>query len=551
MFHVILVFTTVFLLSGSSFAKNSRGGRTPKAIFVISYDQMRGDYPEQFAQLWGEKGFKRIMKEGGYSPLCYFNHVSNVTCPGHAVLMTGSYPSQTGIVSNDFFDSKSGCMCYCTEDKSSPVTTNASVGRSPKLLSQTTLGDELRLKSPKSKALSFALKDRAAILMAGKSKQQSVYWFDWSAQRFTTSSYYHKSKWIDKLNATIPLSAYAGKTWNPSIPQSLAKEDSIPVEGNFPGGDFMFPHELGHPGEKHYAEAVMTSPYSISYLFDAVKYAMNQEHIGKDRFTDIVTIGVSTTDLIGHLFGPDSREIQELYIHADSILGTFIDHLDATMGRDNYIMVITSDHGVAPIPEFITKFGKVPVDAGRIQEKTFLQEVETEMKKRIYLNKEGSWIKHFEPPTLFINDELVESSGIEKAKIIDTMCAVLQSINGIAHAVPTSKIQQGIIPPGWDKELLEMFRNDIHPDRTGEVMFMVKPYWLFGPKPANHGTAYDYDRYVPLMFLGGSIQAAQIIGKTDPADIMPTLASILNINVKDRHGKKLDLVMPAAKKAKK
>ena len=221
------------------------------------------------------------------------------------------------------------------------------------------------------------------------------------------------------------------------------------------------------------------------------------------------------------------------------------------MGRDNYIMVITSDHGVAPIPEFITKFGKVPVDAGRIQEKTFLQEVETEMKKRINLNKEGSWIKHFEPPTLFINDELVESSGIEKDKIIDTMCAVLQSINGIAHAVPTSKIQQGIIPPGWDKELLEMFRNDIHPERTGEVMLMVKPYWLFGPKPANHGTAYDYDRHVPLMFLGGGIQAAQIIGKTDPADIMPTLASILNINAKDRHGKKLDLVMPAAKKANK
>jgi len=515
--------------------------KAPKAIVVISFDQMRGDYPERFSRLWGEKGFKKIMNNGLYSPLCYFNHVSNVTCPGHAVLLTGSYPSQTGIVSNDFFDSPSGCTCYCTEDKSSPVKSNTAIGRSPKLLSQTTLGDELQLLSPKSKGISLALKDRAAILMAGKSKSNSVCWFDWKSKSFTTSSFYQQPRWLKKVNATFPYSAYAGKKWTTSIHDSLAYQDSISVEGNFPGGDKLFPHDLGYPHQEHYAEALMSSPYSISYLFDAVKYAMQQEKIGKDSFTDIVSIGVSTTDLIGHLFGPDSREVQELYVHADSILGTFIDHLDNTIGRNNYIMVITSDHGVAPIPEYITTFGKVPVDAGRIQEKPFLQKVESEMKKRIGMQKEGSWITYFEPPSLFLNDTMVRNSGYQLSAVIDTVCSILSSIQGIAYAVPTAMIQQGRLPAGWNKELLTMFQNDIHPDRTGEVMFMVKPYWLFGPKPANHGTAYEYDRYVPLMFFGGGIEPGQIMGTTDPADIMPTLASILNISISNRHGKKLEL----------
>jgi len=516
--------------------------KPPKAIIVISYDQMRGDYPESFSRFWGSKGFNRIANEGSTSPLCHFNHISNMTCPGHAVLLTGAYPSLTGIVSNDFFDSPSGCMCYCTEDKNSPVHGNSSIGRSPKLLNQTTLGDEVRSKFPKSKGLSIAIKDRAAILMAGKNTANRVIWFDWKSRKFTTSSYYKNTSWIEQLNNALPFTAFAGRTWNAIISDSLAKEDSIPVEGNFPGGDYMFPHDLGKPEQDHYTEALMSSPFGISYLFDAVKYAMKKESIGMDNQPDIVSIGVSTTDLTGHLFGPDSREIQELYVHADSILGAFIDHLDATIGRKNYVMVISSDHGVGPIPEYITKFGKVPVDAGRIQEKEFLERLESEMNKRFGFQDHGRWIKQFEPPTLFINDTMVKKSGYEKSMIIDTLCAIMSSINGMAHAVPTAMIQQGRIPPGWDKELLEMYRNDVHPDRTGEIMLMVKPYWVFGPKPATHGTPYDYDRYVPLMFFGGNVPAGQISGKTDPADIMPTLASMLNIRVQQRHGKDLELI---------
>ena len=315
----------------------------------------------------------------------------------------------------------------------------------------------------------------------------------------------------------------------------------------------MFPHEIGLPGQEHYTEAMLTSPFGISYLFDAAKYAIKQDEIGKDEHPDIVSIGVSTTDFLGHTFGPDSREIQELYVHADSILGNFIDHLDQTIGKQNYIIVIASDHGVAPIPEYITRFGKVPVDAGRIYEKPLLDSLEREMNRRCGTFYNRKWIKVFEPPTIFLNDTTIYNSGFETAMVADTLCMILSKYEGIASAVPTALIQRGQIPPGWTKELLEMYRNDIHPDRTGEVMFMVKPYWLFGSKPANHGTPYDYDRHVPLMFFGGGIAPVQIEGKTDPADIVPTLAQILQIDIQHRHGRKLDLMKtePVKSKSKK
>ena len=531
-------------------AQSKSNPKLPKAVIVISYDQMRGDYPENFSRFWGNKGFNRIIKEGAYSPLCHFNHVSNMTCPGHAVLLTGSYPSLTGIVSNDFFDSPSGCVCYCTEDKKHPVKGNPSIGRSPELLKQLTLGDVLQKKHLKSKGLAIGLKDRSAILMAGRNPQNTVLWFDWKTQNFTTSSYYTQPNWLDDLNKSLPYTAYAGKVWRTIIPDSISYEDSINVEGNFPGGNVTFPHEIGVPGQQHYTEAMLTSPFGISYLFESAKFAMKNNEIGKDEITDIVSIGVSTTDYLGHTFGPNSREIQELYVHADSILGDFLDHLDRTIGKQHYIVVIASDHGVAPIPEYITRFGKVPVDAGRIYEKPLLDSIEKEMNRRCGNFQNRKWIKVFEPPSIFLNDTTIYNSGYETAMIADTMCMLLSKFEGIESAVPTSMIQQGRIPQGWTKELLEMYRNDIHPDRTGEIMFMVKPYWLFGSKPANHGTPYDYDTHVPLMFFGGGISPMQILGKTDPADIVPTLAHILQVKIQHRHGKDLELIKAEPVKTK-
>ena len=513
-----------------------------KLVVVISYDQMRGDYIERFNNILGDRGFKRLMKDGAHSPLCYYNHISNMTCPGHATLLTGCYPSKTGIVSNDFFDSPSACMCYCVEDKKSPSVGNEKLGRSPALIKTPSLSDYLAKSYPKSKTVSLALKDRAAILMSGFNTKNSVLWFDWKINAFTTSTYYKKPEWLQALNTAFPYDAYQQKTWNTIIPDSLGYEDSVRYEGKFPGGDNTFPHELGNKEQKSYAEALLTSPYGIEFLFNASKFAIEHAGLGQDNQPDMLTIGVSTTDFLGHTFGPDSRELQELYVHADNVLADFLTYLDNTIGKQSYTIVITSDHGVGPIPEYVQSFGKVPVDAGRINESECIKSLEQSLSAMFGADPNTSWISIFEPPSLFLNDSVIQQQGLKKSHVIDALCTVMQQQQGIALAVPTSSIQQGRLIGGWTKEMLEMYRNAIYPERTGDIMFMTKPYWVWGPKPATHGTPYDYDTYVPLMFYGAGIPVnATIKGKTEPVDIAPTLANILDISMKNIHGKILDI----------
>jgi hypothetical protein len=471
-----------------------------------------------------------------------------MTCPGHAIILTGCYPSKTGIITNDFFDSPSSCFCYCVEDDNSPVIGNEKQGRSPLLMKTPALGDFIKKNFKGSKINAISLKDRAAILMAGQ-KPDNVVWFDWKSKGFTTSTYYKKPKWLQSINQSIPFNAYVNKSWEAEIPSPFAVEDNSKYEQTFPGGDITFPHTIPNIEDKNYAEAFLSSPYGVDYLFKASKFIIEHDKLGKDNKPDLLAIGVSTTDFLGHLFGPDSREVQELYLQCDRILEDFIKYLDSTIGQDSYTIVITSDHGVGPIPEFAKNVGTMPLDAGRIDERTFVQSIDT------YLNTTfkklivpSSWISAFEPPTLYIKDSAIYVSGISKAEIADSISAFMVRQQGISHATSTDNLIAGMILPGWDKDLVTKFRNDIFPGRTGDIMFSVKPYWVWGPKAATHGTPYDYDTHVPLIFYGAGIPKNTVIkGSTDPADILPTLCKILGISYDYIHGNPLDLTGKTSK----
>jgi predicted AlkP superfamily pyrophosphatase or phosphodiesterase len=522
----------------------------PRLVVLISYDQMRGDYPQRFMPFAGKNGFRKLIAGGSSSPLCYYNHASNMTCPGHASLLTGCYPSLTGIVTNDFWDKKTGCYCYCAEDTQYPVEgkSGAKDGRSPLLMQTPTAGDYLLEQRPGSKVAALSLKDRAGILMAGK-KAHTVLWFEKKSGGFTTSSYYQKPIWLKELNQKMPFAAYAGKIWKKEISDKSGARDSIQWENNFPGGDKVFPHQIPTANTPEFAEAFLSSPFSVEYLFNASKFAIEHEDLGRDSITDLLAIGVSSTDYTGHLFGPDSREVQEMFRHCDRILADFITYLDLKLGRDQYMIIISSDHGVGPIPELARSFGKIPVDAGRISEKEFTDKVEQYLNTTFAASKKGaSWLHIFEPPTLFLNQELLDQTGLAESIIVDSLCAWMLRQPGISLAAPTEQISSGMIPQGWDKQMLEKFRQDIYPDRIGPIMFMTKPYWVWGPKAATHGTPYDYDTHVPLIFYGNGIPKGKTIsGRTQPVDIMPTLCNLLGINHGFVHGNILDLTGAAPK----
>lgn len=512
----------------------------PRLIVVISFDQMRGDYPKKWEKLWGEKGFNRLRKEGQSFSNCYYNHATNMTCPGHSVIMTGSYPARTGIVSNDFFDRKLGKECYCVQNTIDKNGTKAEDGRSADLLMKGTLGDFLQNYYPNSQVMSIGLKDRAGILMAGH-LAKTVLWYDENLNILTTTAPYKFPVWLTSWNKKHSATFYENKVWNTEIPDSIGEIDNIHWEGDFPGGNKVFPHGIPSAKDKNFTEAFLESPSSMEYLFDAAKVTITNEKLGKDENPDLFHIAVSTTDYCGHVFGPDSRELQELYVHADKMLGEFIDYLDKSFGRKKYVLVVTSDHGVGPIPELLNEQGRVKIEAGRLSKsKIFSAMNEYLAKQFLPIGSKDYLLDRIELPSVFIDESILTKYELKKEIVLDTLIAFTKRIDGIKYVASLDKLM-GEMPQDWDEEVWELVKNDMYFDRTGEMIVYPKPYWIFGNHTATHGTMYNYDRYVPLMFFGGDIKAGESTLKVSPADIAPTLGRKLRVFMPYIDGKELDV----------
>ncbi len=508
----------------------------PRLAVVISFDQMRGDYTERWNKNFGNGGFNLLVNNGAYFAQTYFSHANNTTGPGHSILLTGCNPAKTGITGNDFIDSVCNCLRYCAADDTSRIYgVESPIGRSPHLLAVPTLGDALAAEFPKSKTVAVSLKDRAAILMAGR-KAKTVLWFDQDVAGFTTSTYYIKPKWLDSFNRRYNCKRFAGWQWQTELPDGAS--DNVDYEAIFPGGEKLFPHVIPNDKrDKNYISAFLHTPKSIELLFDAAKAAMIEEKLGEDAQPDLLCISVSTTDFIGHLFGPDSREIEELYVHCDRMLAEFIQFLDKRIGRNDYILVVSSDHGVAPFPEIVQQFGKPPIDAGRIAYDAPVKAIKNHFDALYGQRSNGAqWVKYFDPPTIFINEEAMESAGGDLAEGAIEAVKAVKNIPGIAYAATVDDIMSGKTPEGWNDEYTRLTRNDLYPGRSGQVIIYPKQYWLYGSGYTSHGTFYDYDRFVPMIFFGGGIIQQRIEKIADPADIAPTLASILGVSIRNADG---------------
>lgn len=506
----------------------------PKLVVVISYDQMRGDYIERFRSIMSNKGFAKLTNEGTHFTECYYSHASNVTCAGHAVLMTGCNPWKTGIVSNDFFDPETQCLCYCSEEPDSATPHEKKLA--PTMLLVPTLGDYVSDIYPQSRQVAIAIKDRAAILMAGK-KARHVLWLDDKTGRWTTSPYYEMPAWMDDWHREHPVYSYFGKSWNTVLNNSVGYADTDAYEGKMPGGDNIFPHTIPDSGNNA-VYAFACTPYAVSYLFQTAKRAIIQESMGKDSQPDILYLGVSTTDLVGHVFGPDSRETQELYFHCDTTLANFIEYLDTSIGREDYVITLCSDHGVGPIPELIANAKPVGYDAGRLSVVTLKKSLAEEV-RRVFKGKEFMEpIAHMQPPSLFLNKNyFVNHDDYSKAK---KLCLdYLQQYKGLQYVAFTEDIIQGKNTQGWDEIIFTRIKNSTHPLRSGDIVFFPQQYWIYGSNPASHGTPYDYDTHVPCVFFGNGIMPLTSHQKISPADIAPTLGTLLGITLPQSDGKNI------------
>lgn len=546
-------------------------GDKPKLIVVLSYDQLRGDRITRFKDELSDKGFLRAINEGLYFSNCTFNHANTMTGPGHAVLMTGTNPAKHGIVSNEFIERYSNTLVKCVED--------SATGKSPRRMKVPTLGDLLIASNSRSKVFGISIKDRASIMMTGQ-KANCALWLEKKAGGLATSRYYKTPFWLEEFNRKNPVSKYEKTEWNalkplPVIPrpdalreqiekaikegkqppppprptelQMLALRDNSPWEADFPGGGKAFPHKIPDYASDDFWEAFIKTPQSIEYLFSAAKTCMEKERLGDDASTDILCVGISTTDEVGHLFGPESREMKEIVISADLILGQFIDYLDDKIGRANYVLVLTADHGVAEVPEYMITRAK---EAGRIKESDIvkqindifiggpLQMVAPDSKA---MEEATEIVEHIEPPSIFLNREQIKKAGLNFNTVRDSAVARLERMMGIGIAISTEDVIANKKPESMSDDIFTCIRNACYPPRTGDIMFYPSENWVIRNQGTSHGTPYLYDRSVPLIMMGGGILSRIDSEPSSPTLIAPTLAKVLGLQMKNVDDKAVEL----------
>jgi len=483
----------------------------PRLVVVLSVDQMRGDMPSRFQPVLGGRGLSRIAREGLVYERCEYAMASTLTGPGHAVLLTGAYPPQTGVTANDLCSYELGHCFYCAADTAGLP--------SPFPLMLPTVGDALVASDTLSRSISLAIKDRAAILMGGH-HANAVCWVDPPTGRFTTSAAYPTPPWLADLAARRSYQEALGSTWEAVISNEMLSEpDDQPWEGTLGDGRRAFPHRLPAVLDRTTVEDVGMTPFAVAMLFDAAKHVIDAERLGTDGHPDLLTIGLSSTDFAGHRFGPDSREVYELYVHVDSAIADLIDHLDARVGRDKYVLIVTSDHGVAPVPERLlsnVRHREPTVDAGRVSTTSIRSAVERALTDVLGTPEPRSWIWQVLAPSIYLDHEVIAQQGADLRQARTIAASAVARIPGIGFVATHDELLSNQRPAAIDPEAWTAMRNSFHPDRTGDVMLFPKRYWIIGSKTTTHGSPHDYDRWVPLMMLGGGLPAARHSEPVEP-----------------------------------
>ncbi|HUM50336.1 MAG TPA: alkaline phosphatase family protein [Chitinophagales bacterium] len=530
-----LIFTAFlfsFIFSFSQTTKPIAQNARPKLVVGIVVDQMRWDFLYRYYDRYSKGGFKRLMNDGFNCENTFIPYTPTVTAAGHTCIYTGSVPAIHGIVGNGWYDYTEKRDMYCSEDKSvQTVGANNDNGKmSPKNMLTTTICDELKLATNfRSKVIGVAIKDRGAILPAGHSAD-AAYWYDSKTGSFISSTYYFKElpKWTQDFNASNKTNSYYEKNWNTLYPINTYLQSDVDTN-NYEStvlGDNQkgFPYDLKRFIDKKDFGKIRSTPYGNSLTFDFAKAALINEQLGKDSITDFLAVSFSSTDYIGHAFGPNSVEIEDTYLRLDKDLEAFLIFLDNQVGKNNYTLFLSADHGVAHVPGFLAKH-KIP-NGGVVGS-------ESEKKLNAFLKEKfsvdslclGSGNYQF-----YLNHNLIEEKKLDYDAILESTISFLQKIDGVDRALEYADLQEAMLP----KALKEQFTNGYYPSRCGDVLVILKPGYIddeYDSKGTTHGIWNPYDAHIPLLFFGNGIAKGKEYNKTYMTDIAPTLASLLHIQM--------------------
>ena len=521
---IAFVFTSTILL-----AQQNKKVVKPKLVIGLVVDQMRWDYLYRYNNLYSPNGFNRLIKEGFSCDNTLIPYVPTYTGPGHTCVYTGSVPAIHGIVGNDWYDVSSQKNMYCTEDSTvSTVGSASSLGKmSPQNLWVTTVGDELRLSTNfESKVIGIALKDRGAILPAGHAAN-AAYWFDDTNGKWITSTYYENQlpDWVVRQNEKLFPDKAMLQDWNTLLPKEKYTQstgDNKTYEGKLPEETTTtFPHRLSQINKSKYS-AFKFTPFAATYTFDMAKEAIKNEKLGLGNYTDMLTISISSTDYMGHTFGPNSIEAEDTYLRLDRDIADFLNHLDATIEKGNYLLFLTADHGAAHIPGFLKEHN---VPAGNYSAKNLSDSLSKRLED-VFGLKNG-FIK-IQNNQVYLDDKGIKNSGKSVSDVEAEIIRFLNEQPFINYAFSTKNIESASIPSAIKKMLI----NGYNPKRSGQIGYVATSgYLAMGTTGTTHGAWDPYDSHIPLVWFGANIKPGKTNRETYMTDIAPTLSAILNIQM--------------------
>lgn len=480
----------------------------PTLVLFVTVDQLLPEYFERYApQLTG--GLARLYRNGAVFTDAHQDHAITETAPGHASTLSGRFPRSTGIVTN-----ATGVV-----DPNAPLVGSAGPGASPFRFRGSTLIDWLQARDPRSRALSVSRKDRGAILPLGRAKQE-VFWYPYDG-RFTTSSYYADTlpTWLQRFNATEPAARLAGQAWTLLLADSAyAEADSVPAESG--GRDFAFPHVLpSDPAEA--ARRLPEYPWMDSFTLDVALRGAREMRLGEGPQTDLLAVSLSTTDAVGHRYGPDSREIHDMVLRLDRYLGSFLDSLYARVDSTRVVVALTGDHGVAPFPE--VRASGAAAEALHVDVGPQLAAVYA----RLTAAKVDSAAFDWQGELLLVDREALRAGGIDADSLVARFAAELRRVPGIARVDRPADLAQA------DTARDRIARRWLHmlpPDLPVALVVTLEPYHVWGRTSyAQHGTPNDYDTHVPLIFSGPPFRAGRYDGFVRVVDAAPTLARVVGV----------------------
>ncbi len=511
-------------------SKNTNNLRSsPKLVVGIVVDQMRYDYLTRFWDHYGDGGFKRLVSNGFNCKNNHFNYAPTSTGPGHASIYTGATPATHGIIGNDWYDKETGEEVYCAaDDNYVSVGTTSDAGKmSPHRMNVTTITDELRLHTQmRGKTIAISMKDRGAVLSGGHTANAAYWFYGADEGNMITSTFYMQNlpKWVRGFNTSDKVEKYK-KPWttlkniNSYLESGL---DNNSYEGLFSGEIApVFPHDLPKLWKENGSyDLLKITPYGNSIIVDFAIEALKGENLGADAFTDFLAVSFSSTDYIGHFFGVNSKEIQDTYIRLDADLERLFKALDKKVGKEEYTVFLTADHGAINVPSYL-KDKKIP--AGYIEFDSLKPKLGEFLK---YKFGTIDIIKNFSNYQFFLDHDIVKNLDMQLVDVQNIIAKELLGYEGIDRVYTGHQM--------WQNEYTEgipyILQNGYNQKRSGDILLVLKPGVISYPKTGStHGSPQIYDTHVPLLFYGKGIKKGKTAVRTEIDDIAPTIATLLGI----------------------